>query len=486
MEKKGWAIFWGIAIFLVIAEAWYLFSYKKSMDNTQSATTASSVTQNVSEDEAYAIGIEAYQYLYPLVMMDVTRKVSTNVPAGTKDGFGPMNTFSHFRAYPDANFRSVMRANFDTLYSIGWLDLTKEPLIVSTPDTKGRYFLMPMLDMWTDVFAAPGSRTSGTAAGNWALVAPGWKGTLPQGVERIDAPTSIVWVVGRTKTDGAADYDAVHAIQDKYLITPLSQWGKAPQPVAFKADPSVDMKTDPLAQVNTMPAAKFFSYAAELMKLNSPHATDWSQVARLKQIGIVPGQSFDFEKASPAVKAGLERATVDGLKLMKEKQPTLARIANGWSMNTDTMGVFGNYYLKRAIIAMTGLGANVPEDAFYPMTAVDAAGNPLNGSSKYVLHFKKDEVPPVNAFWSLTLYDEEGFQVANVLNRFALGSYSNLKYNPDGSLDLYIQNATPGSDKESNWLPAPTGKFNFALRLYWPKAETLDGRWNPPGVTKVQ
>lgn len=444
-------------------------------------------TAGVSSQEAYEIGVEAYVYFYPLISMDITRKVMTNIPPGVKPGLGPMNAFHHMPAFPTAGFREVVRPNFDTLYSTAWVDLTREPMIMSAPDTQGRYYLLPMLDMWSDVFAVPGKRTSGTKPGNWALVPPGWSGKLPAGVSRIDAPTSYVWIIGRTQTNGDKDYEAVHKVQAGYTLTPLSRWGKKAAPVKFVPDPSVDMKTPPLNQVNNMPAAKYFSYGAQLMKLNPQHSTDWSQIARLKRIGIEPGKKFDFDKASPEVKAALERATVDGLSLMKDKLPSLARVVNGWQMNTDTMGVYGNYYLKRAIIAMVGLGANQPEDAIYPMNISDADGKPMEGSGKYVIHFAKEEIPPVSAFWSITMYDEEGFQVANALNRFAIGDRDALKYNEDGSLDIYIQHDSPGTDKESNWLPGPAGgKLGITMRLYAPKQKALEGQWNPPAVKKVQ
>jgi hypothetical protein len=343
-----------------------------------------------------------------------------------------------------------------------------------------------MLDMWTDVFAAPGWRITGTQAANFLLVPPGWSGTVPAELTRINAPTAFVWIIGRTKTDGPPDYDAVHKIQAGYKATPLSNWGKQPKPIEVTVDPTVDMKTAPKVQVDTMPAGKFFAYAAELLKLNPPHVTDEPIVAQMKRIGLEPGKSFDIEKATPAAKKGLEAAPAAGQKLMEWKLPTLARVANHWSMNTDTMGVYGNYYLKRAIVAQVGLGANVPEDAVYPLNLGDEAGRPLDGSNKYTLHFDKGATPPVNGFWSVTLYDPEGFQVANNLNRFAVSSWMPFKYNPDGSLTLYLQNESPGQDKEANWLPAPTGGFNLTMRLYGPKSEALTGKWNPPPVAKAQ
>jgi len=439
----------------------------------------------ITEQAAHDIGVQAYLYFYPLVTVDITRRVATNVEPGKIPGFGPANTFNSFKEFPTAEFKTVVRPNFDTLYSSAFLDMTKEPVIVSAPDTGGRYYLLPMLDMWSDVFASPGWRTTGTQAGNFLITPPGWNGAVPQGMTQIPAPTPYVWIIGRTKTDGPPDYDAAHKIQAGYKITPLSQWGKPVQPVTPTVDPTVDMKTPPKVQVDTMPAGKFFAYAADVLKVNPPHITDQPIIAQLKKIGIEPGKSFDPDKVAPAIRNGLENAPEDAQKLMAWKMPTLARVVNGWSMNTDTMGVYGNYYLKRAIITQWGLGANLPEDAIYPTNLGDESGKPLDGANKYILHFDKGQTPPADAFWSVTLYDDQGFQIANPINRFNLSSWMPLKYDADGSLDLYFQNESPGADKEANWLPAPKGSFNLIMRLYAPKSEALTGKWNPPPVTRV-
>ena len=205
----------------------------------------------------------------------------------------------------------------------------------------------------------------------------------------------------------------------------------------------------------------------------------------LRKIGFEAGKSFDLGKADPTVKKALENVPEDAQKLMAWKVPTLARVVNYWSMNTDTMGVYGNYYLKRAIVSQLGLCANLPEDAIYPLNLSDSEGQPLDGANKYTIHFDKGATPPVNAFWSITLYDPEGFQVANTLNRFAVSSWMPFSYNPDGSLDLYFQNERPGNHKEANWLPAPKGPFNLTMRLYAPRGDSLTGKWNPPPVVKI-
>ena len=437
----------------------------------------------ITEQEAQSIARDAYIYFYPLVSMDVTRKQLTNVEPGKGVG-APMNALFSFPVYPTADMRQVVRPNFDTLYTVGYLDLTKEPMVVSVPDTGGRYYLLPMLDMWTDVFASPGWRTTGTQAGDFLLTPRGWSGTVPAGFTQIEAPTSYVWIIGRTKTDGPADYDAVHKIQAGYKMTPLSEWGKPSKPVEVNIDPSIDMKTPPKVQVDNMKGGDYFTYAAELLKLQTPHLTDQPIIAQIKRIGIEPGKSFDISKVDPVVRKALEAAPEAGQQLIAWKVPTIARVANYWSMNTDTMGVYGNYYLKRAMIAQLGLGANLPEDAIYPINLGDETGKPLDGANKYTIHFDKGATPPVAAFWSLTLYDSDGFQVANGLNRFAVSSWMPFKYNPDGSLDLYFQNESPGPDKEANWLPAPKGAFNLTMRLYAPQSDALTGKWNPPPITR--
>jgi hypothetical protein len=420
------------------------------------ATSASALT----EQEAQDIAVEAYVYFYPLVTMDVTRRQFTNHEPGKIPGRGPMNMFNNVPTYPPADDRGVVRPNFDTLYSSAFLDLAKEPVVVSVPDTGGRYYLLPMLDMWTDVFASPGWRTTGTQAGEFLVAPAGWRPDLrerfaeefrlPAGTQRIDAPTPYVWVIGRTRTDGPPDYDAVRKIQAGFKITLLSDWGKTPRAPEARIDPSVDMKTPPKVQVDTMPAGKYFAYAADLLKGNAPHLTDEPILARMKRIGIEAGKGFDAEKVDPAVRKALEAAPESAQKLMEWKVKSLARVANGWSMNTDTMGVYGNYYLKRAIVAQLGLGANVPEDAIYPLNLGDEDGRPLDGANRYTIRFEKGETPPADAFWSITLYDPEGYQVGNSLNRFAVSSWMPFKYNADGSLDLYFQSESPGKDREAN------------------------------------
>ena len=427
--------------------------------------------------------IEAYIYGYPLVTMEMTRRVMTNAvkPEGTH---GPMGQFVNLREYPTAAFKEVTAPNADTLYSSAWLDLSQEPWILQVPDEHGRYYLMPMLDAWTDVFADPGTRTTGTNAGEFAIVGPRWQGELPAGAEEIRSATNLVWVLGRTYCTGTPeDYAAVHAIQDQYKLMPLSAYGKAYTPPPGRVDPSIDMKAAPREQVERMDTMSFFKLLAELMKQNQPYPIDAPILARMATIGLVPGQDFDASKLTSAPKV--------------EDVPKLAveRIAahffpgsvslNGWGFFRP-IGVYGTDYIQRALITRYGLGANVEQDAVYPTAKVDSKGQPLNGSNKYVITFARGEMPPARAFWSVTMYDAQYFFVANPLNRYTLSVRNKFNVNSDGSVTMYVQANSPGPDKEANWLPAPNGPFVLMLRLYWPKdsrPSILDGTWKPPPVT---
>ncbi len=425
------------------------------------------------------IAEDAYLFGFPIVLMEVTRQITTNVPAGLKPGFGPMNLFTHMQAFPPGDFKEVVRPNFDTLYSILWFDLSDEPIVISVPDTAGRYYMLPFMDMWTDVFALVGRRTTGTAAGQYALVGPGWSGTLPDGVERIDAPTSIGWVVGRTQTNGTADYAAVREVQDGFVATPLSAWPAAPAVPTSMQDDSIDMTTAPVDQVLSLSGAELLRRTADLMLHHPPHLVDQPLLARMRRLGLVAGEPFDIDALDTGTRDAIEAGAVSAQARM-ERLTAMHPVVDGWSQPTFTMGVYGTDYWRRAIIAKIGLGANLVEDAVYPVLFHDAAGNTPVGEVDYVLHFDADALPPVDAFWSVTMYDGDGFTAPNDLDRYALGDRDPLVYNADGSLDLYLQHTDPGDDRRANWLPAPAGSLGITMRLYDPRPEVLDGTWTPP------
>lgn len=451
--------------------------------------TTANATAPLSSDEVKDLAVDAYLYAYPLVIMEITRQVTTNVGGVAVGGKinAPMNQFGHATAFPDDRFEAVVRANADTLYSSLWYDVSKEPLIVSVVDSGGRYYLLPLMDMWTEVFASPGTRTSGNGAQTFAIVGPNWKGKLPPNMTSYRSPTAIGWIIGRTQTNGVADFPAVHKFQAGLKTTLLSAWGKPAKPApAAVANPAQDMSA-PVEQVAKMDAAKFFALFGRLLKDNPPHDVDYPMLDRLARIGIVPGKDIDVSKLTPEVQAALAAAPAQAQQKIAAAVRRSGTRANGWRTTLSPVGTYGAEYLGRAVIAYFGLGANVAEDAIYPSAFTDGEGKPYDSARKYVIHFDKANLPPVRAFWSLSMYNDRQFFAANPIKRFAIGDRDALKYNADGSLDLYIQREAPEADKQSNWLPAPaSGGFTMNLRLYWPKPAALDGSWVAPPVKRVE
>jgi len=438
--------------------------------------------------EATELGTEAYIYGYPLITMEYTRRVITNVEK-VEGTHAPMGQLIRLREYPTAAFKDVTAPNADTLYTSCFLDVGKEPYVLSLPDAHGRYYLFPMLDGWTEVFQVPGKRTTGTGPQTYAITGPGWKGELPKGVKEYKSPTAIVWVLGRIYCTGTPDdYAAVHKMQDEISVVPLSAYGKPYTPPAGQVDPSIDMKTPVREQVNALTAEAYFSLLATLLKDNRPAKADAPMVAKLAKLGIVPGQPFDASKLGDEAAKALADVPKLGFEKIMGHFKEAGRMENGWTFSTKT-GIYGTDYLQRAFITAIGLGANRPQDAVYPTSEVDAEGKPYSGANQYVMHFDKGQLPPAKGFWSLTMYNGEYFFVANPLNRYSISARQNLKANADGSTDLYIQNESPGADKESNWLPAPKDKFILMLRLYWPQEKSpsiINGTWKIPAVKTVK
>ncbi|WVT76513.1 DUF1254 domain-containing protein (plasmid) [Sinorhizobium chiapasense] len=440
--------------------------------------------------DEFALAVEAYIYAYPLVTMEITRRVITNV-AEVEGTRGPMGHVIKLRQYPDAKFRDVTAPNADTLYTTAFFDVGDEPWVVSLPDLKDRYALFPMLDGWTTVFDVPGKRTTGTGAQTFVVTGPGWEGKLPEGMTQYKSPTSIVWLLGRIYCAGTPeDYAEVHKLQDEVKLCPLSAWGKDWTPSKGKVDPSIDMKTAVREQVNQMDAVEYFTLFAELLKRNPPSEADAPMVAKLAELGIVPGKDFDKTKFDPAFAKRVPELGFARIMLHFKFSDGDVQDIDGWGFTTKT-GIYGTNYVQRALITAIGLGANRPQDAIYPTSTKSGGGlikRAYNGSEKYVLTFKKGLTPPVGGFWSLTMYDAGYFFVDNPLNRYSISAREPLKANPDGSIDLLIQHESPGADMESNWLPAPKGKFILMMRLYWPNEgnpSIIDGSWTIPPVRNV-
>jgi hypothetical protein len=456
-------------------------------------SSAPKVTQDVKTVESYETAKDAYIYAYPLMTMDLTRRVTTNVssPQGVS---APMGQIAKLREYPNASFNAITAPNADTLYTVTWLDVSKEPWVLSIPDLKGRYALFPLLDGWTDVFQVPGKRTTGTGAQKYAITGPGWTGTLPAGVTEYKSPTGMVWLLGRIYCTGTPeDYAAVHALQDHMSVVPLSSYGKPYSPPPGTVDSSLDTKTAVRDQINAMDGASYFKHFAELLKTNPPSADDAAMVAKLAKIGIVPGQDFDVSKLDPSTADGIAKAPKPAQdKIAAWMKESLvagdAKLENGWTFTTKT-GLYGTNYLQRALITWFGLGANRPEDAVYPTSEGPDIVQKYSGANKYVLHFDKGQTPPVDGFWSVTMYNAQYFFVDNPLNRYNVSQRNKFIMNADGSTDIYIQADSPGKAKEANWLPSPKDDFVLMMRLYWPRTtdpSILNGSWKPPQVKKVE
>ena len=424
----------------------------------------------LTAEEAQEIAIDAYIYAYPLVLMQLTFRA----PAA-------MNQFVHFRKFPDPSFMHVVRPNADTLYSILNFHVSREPLVIRVPDSDGRYYLLQMLDMWTDVFASVGKRTTGTGAQQFAIVGPDWRGQLPDDVELIRSPTGEGAIIGRTQTNGVLDYPNVHRFQDGISAVPLAQYGRPYQPPpAIETEWSV---LPPVQRAEALTAEEFFSLFVESTRLNPPHANDQPMLARMRRIGIQPARPFVLASSPPALRQAIEQSPPAARSRMAAHRP--GRVIDGWWIALTGIGTYGAAYLQRAAVANSGLGANTVEDAVYPAAVTDASGHRLASDRRYQVHFGRGQTPPVRAFWSLTMYNDQQLFAANPINRYAIGDRDRLTINDDGSLDLLLQRGPP-ADRSANWLPAPaTGNFSLNLRLYWPKPAVFDGRWTPPPVRPI-
>jgi hypothetical protein len=443
-------------------------------------STASRVKEQsegwVREQIAYVFGMYAYAYGFPLVMMDMTRQVMTAAPSSGEYA-APMNQFHRLRDFVDPDFKNVVRISRNSLWATAFVDLGAEPVVFSHPATKGRYLVAQVMDMWTDNFASIGTRTTGEEPGHCLIAGPGWHGTPPADTEatyRCD--TRYAWILVQIAAADSADFPEVHALQDELTITSLSVWGTGYTPPAqVPVDPAVDITATPFDQVRLMDGPAFFQHLSAVLKDNPPRPADRPMLRKLARIGLDPWQDFDADRVDPATAKGLTRAAKKVWGML-ETAPYQMKTVNGWLLPLN-LGRCGTDYNTRAFVAFVGLGALWREDAVYPSVFVDGDGKPLDGARAYSLHFGKDELfPSHSGVWSISAY-RENFYVHNPIERYGITSGMPLRYNPDGSLDVYIQARSPGPDREGNWLPCPpSGPFNVTVRVYQPRQDMLDGR----------
>ncbi len=494
-------------------------------------------TPSLHTEDAVKIAVDAYIYGYPLITFDMARKQQTNV-AKPDEQHAPMNQMIKMRTYLPIDNHCCAAPNADTLYTLAWLDVAEEPWIMNIPEIRDRYYIVPFLDGFSEVIKVFSSINDGSKSQTLAITGPGWSGTLPEGVTQVESSTAIVWMLGRIYSTGTPeDYKAVNDLQDKFELVPLSAYGKTYTPPPGIVDPDFDMKTAVRAQINSMDIYTYFDHLARLLKTNPPKPEDAEMVAKLAKIGLVPGEDFDPSRLRAQDPEAVESITsvaqgelgtepdvhastqftqgvgiiadqdfdtsklgsldkeviklVPKIGLLKmalrlKQQPT----TNGWLYFTKGVGNFGTDYLLRGMGNLLGPGWNRPEDAVYPLALKDVKGDDYDGTkNNYVMHFDKGGLPPVDGFWSLTMYDKDLFFVPNAINRYNVSQKDTFVTNPDGSIDLYIQAVSPGEDKQANWLPAPKGVFKLILRVYGPSKippTILDGSWTPPAVKRVE
>ena len=472
-------------LFLLVS---FLFLFSCQSDTTTVSTAEGE--KEISTDELLKTIGESYVFGYPLVLMDLTKKVSTNIetPHPTRP-IAPINQLGHFRSFPDHTLTAIVKPNVDTYYSIAWFDLEKEPQVLSMPATE-RYYLLPFYDAYSNVFASPGTRTTGTDALNLLIAGPTWKGETPEGMTLIQAPTQMVWLLGRIQVNSAEDgATTVKAIQDSMRLVPLSEFGNenyTPPTGIVKAE---NKSIIPVKAIQELDVKTYLNRLSELMVKNPPTTADTPMLEKMAKIGFVPGQPFDISTDNFILKTKLSKLPgfIHEKFETRRAEPDLSLLNNGWMMVTEDIGTYGIDYLRRAYIDFIGLGALTAEDAVYPNCSFDKDGNRLDASKKYTMHFEANQIPPVDAFWSLTAYNKDEFLVKNELNRFALGDRDDLKFNADGSLDIFIQSEKPSEDRLKNWLPIPSdGSFYLTLRLYRPKQIVMDGKWEIPFVEIVK
>lgn len=436
-------------------------------------------------DQTRAIAKEAYIYGVPMVSMYGTM-YAFSVDKTGKEYKGPFNSILNIARVFTPDDTAFVTPNSDTPYSFIGLDLRAEPMVITLPPMeKNRYFVFQMMDLYTFNFDYLGTRTTGNGGGNYLVAGPAWKGGVPKGIKKVlRSETEIVNVVGRTQLFNPADLDNVKKIQSGYKVQPLSVYlGQKTSPTA----PDLNW-VKPVAPADQRKSLEFFNVLSFVLQLaEPPNPSEVALRKRFASIGIIPGKPFNAASLSPEMKAAIESGMADGQKAIDDLRATLG----GKSADLfGTRAFLKNDYVRRAAGTQVGIGANSKEEALYPIYEKDSEGQPLNGEGgRYVIRYAAGKFPPVNAFWSLTMYNlPSQLLVKNPINRYLINSpmLPNLKRDADGGLTIYVQSESPGADKEANWLPAPKGPFMMAARYYWPKKELLNGTWKSPAVEKIK
>lgn len=431
-------------------------------------------------DSVLAIASDAYLYAMPLVYTDATR-VKTDIPD---------NAFEHLKVFPDHTFKAVVKPNNDTNYSLAFLQLQDDAVVIDIPDTKGRYYVVPFSDGWTNYFSIVGKRTTGTKAQRYVVTGPNWKGTVPKGLTEVKSPTNLVWIISRIQVNSKKDQqEFVGPLQDQLKLTSLSKWekkdysdSKTVKKVYFswKQEQFSKGVVDAIQQLSI---EEYFNYFNALLADNPPYAADSAVIDRISKIGI--GKDLRFSKTYFDEETQIALDSV--ASSVYQKLHSIRSDSNFKLPKKPKYGDYGTDYLFRATVAYFGIGALPPSEAVYYEIRRDSDKKLLDGKNSYVIRYEKDQLPPANAFWSLTVYDARGYLSDNEIKRYAIGDRDNLRFNADGSLDIHLGNSKPTDDKVSNWLPAPADTFTLSLRVYVPDEQIVENRysWNNPEPRKI-
>ena len=434
-----------------------------------------------SATDAAAVAADGFVFGYPLVLMSRMRAWMTAVrkpdPARMH---APLNRFVHARVLPEATAGRPAGPRAGTLRSSAWLDLDATPLVLSVPETHGRFYALSLVDLWTNVFATVGVRTTGTGGGTYVVAGPAWSGASLPGALPIRAPTRMVRVAGLTQVDGDGGYTGAHAVQDTYELAPLV----AHPPVdGFLERPPAC--TPPIVQVEQMDAPTFFSELAAQMRDNPPRLEDGAILARMAWVGLLLEGELGSRRLGPDVQRAVAEGAARGLdRVMAAAESPPGDAVRDWRI-PFRLGRYGTDYVSRAAAACAGLESGSAEDELPAVVETDVRGRELSGRDRYVLTFPPWSLPPVHGFWTLMTYDARHPLLDNPVERYAIGDWSGLVLEPDGTLTIRIQHTDPGRHVP-NWLPAPAGAFNMMLYLCWPQRRVLDREWAPPTVTPIK
>lgn len=431
----------------------------------------------ISGDEAEQI----FDYAYPLVLMQITQDLMFTVPF--RDDSHP-NQFIMFDELAKPINQAVVLGNRNTLYCVGWVDLSKGPVVFEIPNMGERYYVMPLLDAWTNTFASLGSRTTGQEEQKYLITHEGWQGETPEGYTVIESPTNMVWITGRIQADSAEDALIVAKIQDEYVLRTYIEHTTGEDPFNdYEPTYAAWQVRKPVPYTLKMDTDDFYNEFLDAWINNAPAEIDSQMIRLLQKAGIERHDTKTFESLTQSVKdqldAGLQNKQLGYLDAFYKGDAQ----TTPWIFNIERMGTWESDYARRAYWAMWGLGANLVEDAVYGVSQLDSELQQMTGDQVYRLHFEADDLPPTSAFWSVTTYDNEGYLEKNELDRYSLGSNHDLNFNDDGSIDIFLSNTRPTN--ASNWTPTPVGEFKVLLRLYWPDEQVLSGDWSIPAITKL-